>query len=220
MAWEHGETWFRVLGDLDPGADQVPVVLLHGGPGATARLPRAGRRPRARDRSRGGALRPAGLRELDAPAATLRPSSGPSSCSSASSSLLLDHLGISARYSLLGQSWGGMLAMEHAIDRAGRSRRHGRGRLAGEHPAVGRGGEPAARRPAARGGRRRCVATRRPARPAPPEYAEAVQVFYDRHLCRVPMPEPVVRSVRPARRGPDGLPRDERPVGVPRASAR
>jgi L-proline amide hydrolase len=29
---------------------------------------------------------------------------------------LLEHLGISDNYILLGQSWGGMLAMEHALD--------------------------------------------------------------------------------------------------------
>ena len=28
-------TWFRVVGELDPEALQAPVVVLHGGPGAT-----------------------------------------------------------------------------------------------------------------------------------------------------------------------------------------
>src|SRR5207245_2876395 len=28
---------------------------------------------------------------------------------------LLEHLGVASRYHLLGQSWGGMLAMEHAL---------------------------------------------------------------------------------------------------------
>src|SRR5919201_1998524 len=28
-------TWYRVVGDLDPGARRAPVILCHGGPGAT-----------------------------------------------------------------------------------------------------------------------------------------------------------------------------------------
>ena len=31
MKWQHGETWYRVEGDLTNG--QTPLVLLHGGPG-------------------------------------------------------------------------------------------------------------------------------------------------------------------------------------------
>ena len=32
MKWEHGETWYRVIGDLKSG--KTPVMVLHGGPGA------------------------------------------------------------------------------------------------------------------------------------------------------------------------------------------
>jgi L-proline amide hydrolase len=28
-------TWYRVVGDLDPAASRAPVVICHGGPGAT-----------------------------------------------------------------------------------------------------------------------------------------------------------------------------------------
>ena len=28
-------TWYRVVGDLDPGSSRAPVVICHGGPGAT-----------------------------------------------------------------------------------------------------------------------------------------------------------------------------------------
>jgi L-proline amide hydrolase len=28
-------TWYRVVGDLDPDALHAPVVICHGGPGAT-----------------------------------------------------------------------------------------------------------------------------------------------------------------------------------------
>ena len=32
MKWEHGSTWYRVIGDLHNG--KTPVLVLHGGPGA------------------------------------------------------------------------------------------------------------------------------------------------------------------------------------------
>jgi L-proline amide hydrolase len=35
MTWEHGETWYRIVGELDPASAQVPVVVLHGGPGVS-----------------------------------------------------------------------------------------------------------------------------------------------------------------------------------------
>ena len=34
MEWRGHETWYRVVGELDPGAPQTPVVICHGGPGA------------------------------------------------------------------------------------------------------------------------------------------------------------------------------------------
>jgi L-proline amide hydrolase len=43
-------TWYRVVGNLDPDASRAPVVICHGGPGAThdylapvAELERSGR---------------------------------------------------------------------------------------------------------------------------------------------------------------------------------
>ena len=32
MKWEHGNTWYRVVGDLKNG--KTPLMVLHGGPGA------------------------------------------------------------------------------------------------------------------------------------------------------------------------------------------
>ena len=103
------------------------------------------------------------------------------------------HLGIAQRYAVLGQSWGGMLAMEHALDRptgltalvvadspasmplwvqeANRLRAllppQVEATLAA-HEATGTTDDPA--------------------------YEAAVQVFYDRHLCRVPAPACVQAS--------------------------
>ena len=34
LVWAAGETWYRVVGDLDPDAALAPLVVLHGGPGA------------------------------------------------------------------------------------------------------------------------------------------------------------------------------------------
>jgi L-proline amide hydrolase len=107
------QTWYRVTGKL--GADQPPLVVLHGGPGAAhhytlriARLVEQGRPVIHYDQlGNGGSthLPHAGagfwtvqlfLDELDN---------------------LLTTLGIDGGYHLLGQSWGGMLAAEHAVRR-------------------------------------------------------------------------------------------------------
>jgi L-proline amide hydrolase len=107
---EH-RTWFRVTGNLD--SSKVPLVVAHGGPGCThdyvdsfKDLADAGRCVIHYDQIGNGRsthLRDAPkdfwtvalfLKELDN---------------------LTRHLGIAQRYNLLGQSWGGMLASEHAV---------------------------------------------------------------------------------------------------------
>ena len=192
MAWEHGETSYRVLGDLDPGADQVPVVLLHGGPGAPSDyldpaadlIRESGRTVVLYDQL--GCGRSTHLRDAPDEFWTVE-------LFTRELILLLDHLGISARYSLLGQSWGGMLAMEHAIDRpAGLV-----GMVVADSPAsiplwVAEADRLRAELPP------EVDATLRQHEEAgttdSADYVEAVQVFYDRHLCRVPLPEPVACS--------------------------
>jgi L-proline amide hydrolase len=105
------QTWYRLTGKI--GADQSPLVVLHGGPGAAhhytlriARLVEQGRPVVHYDQLGNGSsthLPDAGadfwtvqlfLDELDN---------------------LLSTLGIAGGYHLLGQSWGGMLAAEHAV---------------------------------------------------------------------------------------------------------
>jgi L-proline amide hydrolase len=192
MVWEHGETWFRVLGDLDPVADQVPVVLLHGGPGAphdylepaADLVHETGRTVVLYDQL--GCGNSTRLRDAPEEFWTVDLFKG-------ELTLLLDHLGISARYSLLGQSWGGMLAMEHAIDRpAGLV-----GMVVADSPAsiplwVAEADRLRAELPP------EVEATLRQHELAgttdSPEYVAAVQVFYDRHLCRIPSPAPVART--------------------------
>lgn len=175
-------TWYRVTGDLGAG---VPLVALHGGPGAphdylltVADLATSGRAVVHYDQlgcGRSQHLPDRGadfwtpqlfLAELDA---------------------VLAHLGIEA-YDLLGQSWGGMLAAEHAVRQPEGLRRlviadspasmqlwsAEAGRLRAELPA-----EVAA------------ALTEYEAREQydAPEYLAAMQVFYDRHVCRV-VPNP------------------------------
>ena len=192
MTWEHGDTWYRILGDLDPGADQVPVVLIHGGPGATHDYlePAA---DLVRESGRAVVL----YDQLGCGSSTRLPDAPDEFWTvdlfKHELSLLLEHLGIAARYALLGQSWGGMLAMEHAIDQPPGLV----GVVVADSPAsiplwVAEANRLRAELPP------EVEATLRRHEEAgttdTPEYVEAVQVFYDRHLCRVPMPEPVVRS--------------------------
>ena len=114
LDWEAGWTWYRVEGSLD-GGGKAPVVVLHGGPGAAhdylesvAEHAARARRPCVLydqigcGRSQHLPDAPAEFwtvelfrRELDA---------------------LLEHLQIADRYHVLGQSWGGMLGMEHALE--------------------------------------------------------------------------------------------------------
>src|SRR4051794_16828690 len=35
VEWRGHRTWYRVVGELHPGAHRAPVVIAHGGPGAT-----------------------------------------------------------------------------------------------------------------------------------------------------------------------------------------
>jgi L-proline amide hydrolase len=186
-------TWYRMTGALDPASPLAPVVLLHGGPGATHEYLDAMRGLAADGRAvvqydqlgngRSTHLRDRGADfwtvelfrdELDNLLAALGLADGP--------------------YHLLGQSWGGCLALEHALqqprglrslvladtlssvpDFAAECRRL----LADlppdvqatihRHEEAGTTGDPA--------------------------YGEACMVFYKRHVCRLETwPDEVTRS--------------------------
>ena len=183
------ETWYRVVGDLHAGP--TPVVICHGGPGAAhdytepiANLSRYGRGCVLYDQV--GCGNSTHLPDAPAEFWTVQ----------LFKDELVDltrELGIAARYAVVGQSWGGMLALEHALD----------------HPA-GLRAIVVADSPAsiplwvAEANRLREdlppdvqeALTRHEADGTTdtPEYEEAVRVFYDRHLCRVPWPDYVERS--------------------------
>ncbi len=113
LHWDEGRTWYRVVGDLRD-RELAPLVLLHGGPGAphdyleplSALTELTGRACVFYDQL--GCGRSQHL--PDAPEGFWRPELF---CNELDA--LLAHLDISDRYHVLGQSWGGMLAMEHAL---------------------------------------------------------------------------------------------------------
>jgi len=110
IEWEGHRTWFRVVGELDSALD--PLLCLHGGPGSThhyfaplERIAEEGRAVVLYDQlGCGRSDRPAAIEWklqvfLDELAA------------------LREQLRL-ARVHLLGTSWGGMLALEHALSRS------------------------------------------------------------------------------------------------------
>src|SRR3954454_17065262 len=105
------QTWYRIAGDL--GADRAPVVVLHGGPGAAHDYLLA-----LEDLAAGGR---AGVLydQLGNGRSTHLPDRGADFWTVdlfvRELANLLEHLGISDRYHVLGQSWGGFLAQEHAL---------------------------------------------------------------------------------------------------------
>jgi L-proline amide hydrolase len=188
--WEEGWTWYRVEGDLNAHGP-TPLVIVHGGPGVAhdylepvAELARtAGRSCVLYDQI--GCGRSQHL--SDAPASfwtvALR----------RELAALVEHLGIAARYHVLGQSWGGMLGMEHAL----------------EHPP-GLRSLVVANSPASiqlwvsEANRLRTLLPPEVQRTLQrheqsgttdsQEYEHAVMVFYERHLCRIPFPDGLQRS--------------------------
>jgi L-proline amide hydrolase len=191
MEWEAGWTWYRVHGDL--GADRpAPLVILHGGPGAAHDY----LEPVADLASTVG--RPCVLydqigcgRSQHLPEATVdfwtvelfRRELG----------ALLEHLAIQSRYHVLGQSWGGMLGMEHALEQPSGLRSlvvanapasltlwlSEANRLRGLLPAEVQ--ETLIRHEDA-------------GTTDSEEYEQAVMQFYERHLCRIPFPDGLQRT--------------------------
>ena len=107
---------------------------------------------------------------------------------------LVDHLGIAGRYHVLGQSWGGMLAMDHALDQPP-------GLL-----SVVAADSPANADAFARGAvalldtlppetKATILRHEEAGTTDDPEYAAAVQEFYTRYVCRLdPWPDALVAS--------------------------
>jgi L-proline amide hydrolase len=185
-------TWYRVVGDLDPGARRAPVILCHGGPGAThdyleplVALQRTGRACVLYDQLGNG--RSEHLPDADASFWTVE-------LFERELAALAEHLGIDGRYHVLGQSWGGMLALLHALERPP-------GLL-----SVVAADSPASIADFVAGCNELLEAFppdvvetirtgERTGETSTPEFQAAVMEFYKRHVCRLdPWPDEVVRA--------------------------
>ena len=183
------QTWYRLTGEL--GGGKPPLIALHGGPGCThdyidsltdlADGLRAvvhydqignGRSTHMRDADPAFWSVDLFLDELDN---------------------LLAHLGVADQYDMLGQSWGGMLAAEHAVRRPPGLRRL----VIADSPASlvtwldEANRLRAALPPAVQDALLRHEAA---GTIEDPEYVAATRVFYDRHVCRIPWPPEVKRT--------------------------
>jgi len=190
MKWEHGSTWYRVVGDLK--STKTPVMVLHGGPGAGHNycepiadvLAQTGRAAVLYDQIGCGNSThlPDKPKEFWTPELFME-----------ELVLLTQHLGISDKYNIVGQSWGGMLGMQFAISKP----KGLNAMVIADSPAsmevwVSEANKLRKELPP------EVEATLLKHEAAEttedPEYVAAVDVFYSRHLCRIPQPPYVVAS--------------------------
>jgi L-proline amide hydrolase len=189
MHWNGHETWYRVVGE--PDSPKTPVVICHGGPGAAhdytepiAELNKFGRACVLYDQLGCGKSE----HLPDVPADFWTPQLFKDELVA-----LTEQLGIAGRHAVVGQSWGGMLAMEYALDHPAGLK----GMVVADSPAsIGLWVSEANRLRADLPPAVQETLTRHEEAGTTdsPEYEAAVRVFYDRHLCRVPWPDCVQRS--------------------------
>ena len=190
MKWQHGTTWYRVVGDLK--SSKTPVMILHGGPGAGHNycepiadvLAQTGRAGVLYDQIGCGNSThlPDKPKEFWTPELFME-----------ELVLLTEHLGISNKYNIVCQSWGGMLGMQFAIQNP----KGLNAMVIADSPAsmevwVSEANKLRKELPP------EVEATLLKHEAAEttedPEYIAAVDVFYSRHLCRIPQPPYVVAS--------------------------
>jgi L-proline amide hydrolase len=190
MKWQHGSTWYRVVGDLK--SSKTPVMILHGGPGAGHNycepiaevLAQTGRAAVLYDQIGCGNSThlPDKPKEFWTPELFME-----------ELVLLTEHLGISNKYDIVGQSWGGMLGMQFAITKP----KGLNAMVIADSPAsmevwVSEANKLRKELPP------EVEATLLKHEAAEttedPEYVAAVDVFYSRHLCRIPQPPYVLAS--------------------------
>jgi L-proline amide hydrolase len=189
--WDAGWTWYGVEGELGAGK-AAPLVVLHGGPGAAhdylepvAELASGAGRPCV-FYDQIGCGRSQHMRDAPVDFWTVE-----LFCRELSA--VLDHLGIVGRYHLLGQSWGGMLGMEHAV-------RQPPGLLslvvANSPASIELWLEEANRLRSMLPLDVQDVLTRHETAGTTDseEYEQAMMRFYERHLCRIPFPDALQRT--------------------------
>jgi L-proline amide hydrolase len=191
VTWDGHRTWYRQRGEF-AGGGPAPIVLLHGGPGGThdyleplLALGDSGRPVVLYDQVGNG--RSEHLRDAPPEFWTVELFRRELTC-------LLESLGISDRYLLLGQSWGGMLALEHALEQpAGLL-----GMVVADSPAsMPLWVEEANRLRTALPAEVQAVLSthERDGTTDSPHYAKAVDAFNRLYVCRLdPWPEPLQRA--------------------------
>jgi L-proline amide hydrolase len=185
-------TWYRIVGDLVPDAALTPLVVLHGGPGAAHDycepiadlVAQTGRAVVLYDQVGCGLSQ----HLPEAPAEFWTPQLFKDELTA-----LTAHLGIAGRYHVIGQSWGGMLALEHALDHPAGLR----ALVVADSPAsMPLWVEEAQRlRTLLPAGVDETLRKHEEADTTDhPEYAAAAAVFNDHYVCRVPQPPCVRRT--------------------------
>ena len=190
MKWEHGSTWYRIVGDLKNS--KTPVMVLHGGPGAGHNycepiadvLAQTGRAAVLYDQIGCGNSThlPDKPKEFWTPELFMQ-----------ELVLLTEHLGISNKYNIVGQSWGGMLGMQFAIEKP----KGLNALVVADSPAsmevwVSEANKLRKELPAEV--EAILLKHEQAGTTEDPEYVDAVNVFYSRHVCRIPQPPYVVAS--------------------------
>jgi L-proline amide hydrolase len=190
MKWQHGSTWYRVVGDLK--SSKTPVMVLHGGPGAGHNycepiadvLAQTGRAAVLYDQIGCGNSThlPDKPKEFWTPELFME-----------ELVLLTEHLGISNKYNIVGQSWGGMLGMQFAITKP----KGLNALVVADSPAsmeVWVSEANKLRKELPPEVEATLLKHEAAGTTEDPEYVAAVDVFYSRHLCRIPQPPYVVAS--------------------------
>ena len=190
MKWQHGETWYRIVGDLKSG--KTPVIVLHGGPGSAHNycipiaelIAQSGRAAVLYDQIGCGNSThlPDAPKEFWAPELFME-----------ELILLTQHLGINDEYAIVGQSWGGMLGMQFAITQP----KGLKSLVIADSPASLQVWVSEANKLRAELSpevQATLLAHEAAGTTDSPEYAAAVEVFYASHLCRIPMPQNVLDS--------------------------
>ena len=190
MKWEHGNTWYRVIGDLHNR--KTPVLVLHGGPGAghnyvipiAEMIAQSGRAAVLYDQiGCGNSTHLASApKEFWTPELFMQ-----------ELVLLTQHLGIADNFAIVGQSWGGMLGMQFAISRP----KGLKALVVADSPAsmevwVTEANKLRAQLPA--DVEATLIKHEADGTTDDPAYEAAVNVFYDRHLCRIPQPQCLIDS--------------------------
>lgn len=191
MKWLYGETAYEVFGELTSG--KTPLVIAHGGPGFTSHSMKVVARYVA------ASGRPAIVYDQIGCGNSTHLQNKPQDFWTISLfieefSLLVEHLGISENFALLGHSWGGLLAAEiEIIEPSGLKALILSSALADTDMW-----EVEARR----------LALEMPEEFSEPlirnedagtididEYVVAITEFYRRHLCRIPAPPEILTAI-------------------------